>query len=148
MKAKEITDEIIMAAKKGECNFILANFANMDIVGHTGKMKETIAAAEVLDLNLGRIIKEAEKSDYVLVMTADHGNAEKMFDPKINQPHTAHTGNPVPFIVVEKELNLSGRGKLCRCRPDHLANYGCGKAESDDGRVVDRKVMFLKVEPK
>ena len=55
----------------------------MDIVGHTGKMKETIAAAEVLDLNLGRIIKEAEKSDYVLVVTADHGNAEKCLTRKL-----------------------------------------------------------------
>ena len=139
MKAKEITDEIIMAAKKRECNFILANFANMDIVGHTGKMKETIAAAEVLDLNLGRIIKEAEKSDYVLVVTADHGNAEKMFDPKINQPHTAHTGNPVPFIVVEKELNLSGRGKLADVAPTILQIMGVEKPKAMTGESLIEK---------
>ena len=120
MKAKEITDEIIMAVKKGEHNFILANFANMDIVGHTGKMKETIAAAEVLDLNLGRIIKETEKSDYVLIVTADHGNAEKIFDPKINQPHTAHTGNPVPFIIMKKDLKLTDKGRLCDVAPTIL----------------------------
>ena len=65
MKAKEITDEIIKAAQRSDYHFIVANFANMDIVGHTGKMKETIVAAEVLDLNLGRIIKETEKSDYI-----------------------------------------------------------------------------------
>ena len=90
MKAKEIAGEIITAVKKGEYYFILANFANMDMVGHTGKMKETIMAAETIDSNLGRIIKEVEGSDYILIITADHGNAEKMFDPGINQPYTAH----------------------------------------------------------
>ena len=82
MKAKEIADEIIMAVKKGECHFIVANFANMDMVGHTGKIKETITAAETIDSNLGKIIKAVEKSDYILVITADHGNAEKCLTRK------------------------------------------------------------------
>ena len=66
-----------MAIQKGEHHFIVANFANLDMVGHTGKMKEAITAAETLDSSIGRIMKEAEKSDYVLMITADHGNAEK-----------------------------------------------------------------------
>ena len=86
MKTKEIADEIITAVKNGKYHFILANLANMDIIGHTGKMKETITAAETIDLNLGRIIKEAEKSDYVLIITADHGNAEKCLTLKSISP--------------------------------------------------------------
>lgn len=120
MKAKEITDEIILAVESNEYHFIVANFANMDIVGHTGKMKETITAAETIDLNLGRIIKEVEGSDYVLIISADHGNAEKMFDPEVNQPYTAHTGNPVPFIVMEKDLKLANSGRLCDIAPTIL----------------------------
>ena len=93
----------------------------------------------MLDLNLGRIIKEAEKSDYVLVVTADHGNAEKMLTRKINQPHTAHTGNPVPFIVVEKELNLSGRGKLADVAPTILQIMGVEKPKAMTGESLIEK---------
>mgnify|MGYP001572510392 FL=1 len=120
MKAKEISDEIIAALKKREYHFILANFANMDIVGHTGKMEAAVAAAEAVDSNLGRIIKEIEDSDYVLVITADHGNAEKMFDFKNNQPYTAHTANPVPFIVMKKDLKLTSKGRLRDVAPTIL----------------------------
>lgn len=133
MKAKEITDEIITAVKNGKYNFILANFANMDIVGHTGKMKETIRAAETVDLNLGRIIKETGKGDYVLIVTADHGNAEKMFDQKVNQPYTAHTGNPVPFIIMKKDLKLANIGKLCDVAPTILQIIGIDKPKAMTG---------------
>jgi len=133
MKAREITDEIITAVKKGEYHFILANFANMDIIGHTGKMKETITAAETIDLNLGRIMKEAEKSGYILIVTADHGNAEKMFDNETNQPYTAHTGSPVPFIVMKKDLKLSGKGKLRDVAPTILEVMGIGKPKAMTG---------------
>ena len=133
MKAREITDEIITAVKKGEYHFILANFANMDIIGHTGKMKETITAAETIDLNLGRMMKEVEKSGYVLIVTADHGNAEKMFDFETKQPYTAHTENPVPFVVMKKDLKLSGKGKLCDVAPTILEVVGIGKPKAMTG---------------
>ena len=133
MKAEEITDEIITAMRKSEYDFILANFANMDIVGHTGKMKETVIAAETIDMNLGRIIKEIEKSGYVLIITADHGNAEKMFDPEANQPYTAHTGSPVPFIIMKKDLKLSGTGKLADVAPTILEIMGISKPKAMTG---------------
>ena len=139
MKAKEITNEIITAVKKGECHFIVANFANMDMVGHTGKIKETITAAETIDSNLGKIIKAVEKSDYILVITADHGNAEKMFDPETNQAHTAHTGSMVPFIVVEKGLNLSQKGKLADVAPTILQIMGVEKPKAMTGGSLIEK---------
>ena len=140
MKAKEITDEIIKAMQKCEYHFIVVNFANLDIIGHTGKMKETITAAETVDFNLGRIIKEAEKTDYALVITADHGNAEKMFDPKTNQAHTAHTGSPVPFIVVKKDLKLSEKGKLADVAPTILQIMGIEKPKAMTGvSLIERK---------
>lgn len=139
MKAEKITDEIITAVKNGEHNFILANFANMDMVGHTGKMKETIRAAETIDSNIGRIIREVEKSDYILIITADHGNAEKMFDPQINQPYTAHTGNPVPLIVMENGLKLASVGKLCDVAPTILQIMGIGKPKAMTGNSLIEK---------
>ena len=133
MKTKEITDEIITAAQKGEYDFILANFANLDIIGHTGKMKETIVAAETIDSSLGRIIKEVENSRYVFMITADHGNAEMMFDPQTGQSHTAHTGNPVPFIVMKKDLKLSVKGSLRDIAPTILEIMGAGKPKAMTG---------------
>ena len=96
-------------------------------------MKETITAAETIDSNLGRIIKEAEKSDYVLIVTADHGNAEKMFDSKINQPYTAHTGNTVPFIIMKKDLKLADKGSLCDIAPTILQIMGLEKPKAMTG---------------
>jgi len=136
MKAKEITDEIVMAMQKGDYHFIVANFANLDIVGHTGKMKETIMAAETIDLNLGRMMKEVEKSDYVLIITADHGNAEKIFDLETKQPYTAHTGNPVPFIVMKKDLKLSGKGRLCDVAPTILEIMGLDAPKAMTGESL------------
>lgn len=130
MKAKEITDEAISAIQKNEYDFIVANFANLDMVGHSGKMNETIKAVETIDFNLGRIIKEVEKAGCVLMVTADHGNAEKMFDPKTNQAHTAHTGSPVPFIVMKKDLKLSESGKLANVAPTILQIMGLEKPEA------------------
>lgn len=133
MKAKEIADEIIKAMQKNEYHFIVANFANLDVVGHAGKMKEAVVATETVDFNLGRITKEAEKGDYALVITADHGNAEKMFDTKTNQAHTAHTGSPVPFIVMKKDLKLADKGSLCDVAPTVLQIMGIEKPEAMTG---------------
>ncbi|MEK7130828.1 MAG: 2,3-bisphosphoglycerate-independent phosphoglycerate mutase [Patescibacteria group bacterium] len=133
MKAKEITEEIMSAMQKGEHHFIVANFANLDMVGHGGKMKEAITAVETVDSSIGRIMKEVEKSDYVLIITADHGNAEKMFDPKTNQAHTAHTGNPVPFIMMKKDLKLFGSGKLADIAPTILQIMNIEKPKAMTG---------------
>jgi len=139
MKAKEIADEIINAIQKENYGFIVANFANLDMVGHTGKIKEAVIATETVDFNLGRIIKEAEKKDYVLIVTADHGNAEKMFDLKTNQSHTAHTGSPVPFIIMKKDLKLSVKGKLADVAPTILEIMGIGKPKAMTGKSLIEK---------
>ena len=95
-----------------------------------------VVAAETVDFNLGRIMKEAEKSGYVLIVTADHGNAEKMFDLETKQPYTAHTGNPVPFVVMKKDLKLSVKGSLRDIAPTILEIRGIGKPKAMTGESL------------
>ena len=106
MKAKEISNEAISAMKNNKYDFILVNFANSDMVGHSGKINETIKAIEAVDIELGRIFKIAQENNYVLIITSDHGNAEKMFDLEIETIHTAHTNNKVPFIIASNDFNI------------------------------------------
>ncbi len=83
----------------------MINYANADMVGHTGNFEATIKAIECLDEQIDLLYEQVvEKMDGTLIITADHGNAEVMFDIKINQPKTAHTNNPVPFLLINKEL--------------------------------------------
>ncbi|PWM45878.1 MAG: 2,3-bisphosphoglycerate-independent phosphoglycerate mutase [Clostridiales bacterium] len=107
MKAAEVTDKIIEAIKSNEYGFIRANYPNGDMVGHTGNFQAAVIAVEAVDLCLARVLKALEdKDDYVLLITADHGNADEMYEKakegKPIKPKTAHTLNPVPFIVVDK----------------------------------------------
>ena len=76
------------------------------MVGHSGKINETIKAIEAVDIELGRIFKIAQENNYVLIITSDHGNAEKMFDLEIETIHTAHTNNKVPFIIASNDFNI------------------------------------------
>jgi 2,3-bisphosphoglycerate-independent phosphoglycerate mutase len=107
MRAKEITDEAIRAIESQKYGFALINYANADMVGHSGNIEATVRAVEEVDSSLGRIystIKQMKTGRRpVVFITADHGNAEKMFDPLTGQPHTAHTSNPVPLILVSEE---------------------------------------------
>lgn len=112
MKAIEISNEAIAAIEKGKYDFILVNFANPDMVGHSGKINETIKAVETVDAELGKILKIAQENNYILMITADHGNAEKMFDLETEKYHTAHTNNKVPFIVVSDDFNMEKENKL------------------------------------
>ena len=100
MSAGEITDRLVEQLARPELLGYVVNYANADMVGHTGKLAETIRAVETLDACLARVERAVRERNAVLVMTADHGNAEKMLDPKTGQPHTAHTTNPVPFVLV------------------------------------------------
>ena len=102
MSAPGVTDVLCGAIAEGDHDFILCNFANGDMVGHTGSMKATIAAVEVVDRCMGRVLKAAHDSGARLLVTADHGNCEMMIDPETGGPHTAHTTSPVPFIVVDE----------------------------------------------
>lgn len=106
MKSADITDAVIEAAASGKYDFIRCNFPNGDMVGHTGSMPATIVAVESVDLGLARLVKAADELGFILVITADHGNADEMLekDKKGNiQPRTAHSLNPVPFIIYDSE---------------------------------------------
>jgi len=106
MKSAEITDKLIEAIETGEFAFIRVNFPNGDMVGHTGNFNATKIAVEAVDLCLARIIKSVDKAGAILIITADHGNADEMYEKsnsKILKVKTAHTLNPVPFIIYEKK---------------------------------------------
>jgi 2,3-bisphosphoglycerate-independent phosphoglycerate mutase len=126
MSAPGVTDVLCAAIEKGDHDFILCNYANGDMVGHTGSIPATIAAVETVDQCLARVLKTAARDGARLMVTADHGNCEMMIDPETGGPHTAHTTNPVPFIVVDPdgENPLRPGGALCDVGPTLLAMLG------------------------
>jgi 2,3-bisphosphoglycerate-independent phosphoglycerate mutase len=108
MSAAGIADAVIHAIEKGEFDAIIMNFANADMVGHSGKLEPTIKAVETVDECLGRIFQALRPRGGAWIITADHGNAETMIDPVTGGPHTYHTTNPVPFVLVSED----GRAQL------------------------------------
>jgi len=104
MSAPEITREL--TSRLPNYDFIVVNFANPDMVGHTGNLKATIKACEVVDLCLGKVVKEALANKFVVVITADHGNAEQMLNANTGEPDTGHTINPVPLVIVANDPNF------------------------------------------
>ncbi len=110
MKAEAITDRLISEMDKGKYDFILCNLPNADVVGHTGNMKATVKAVEIVDECLGRIYEHVGKSGDILVICSSHGKAEEMYDDKAEAPVLRNTVNPVPFIVVDRE-------RPCRLKP-------------------------------
>ena len=102
MSAFKITDKLLRAIDRREANVFIVNFANADMVGHTGKLDKTIEACQYVDTCLGWITKAMSSARGTTLITADHGNAELMIDPKTGQPHTAHTTNPVPFHLIDE----------------------------------------------
>jgi 2,3-bisphosphoglycerate-independent phosphoglycerate mutase len=117
-------------------DFMLCNFANTDMVGHTGSIPAAILAAETVDACLGRILEAAVKGNAQLIITADHGNADVMIDPETGEPHTAHTTNPVPLVVVGagQALPLRSGGALCDVGPTALALLGLPLPPEMSGR--------------
>jgi 2,3-bisphosphoglycerate-independent phosphoglycerate mutase len=103
MSAAGVTDVLCKAILSREHDFILVNYANGDMVGHTGVIPATIKAVETVDACLARVLDAASKVDARVIVTADHGNCEMMIDPATGGPHTAHTTNPVPIIVVDPD---------------------------------------------
>ena len=108
MSAPAITDQLVASLTKGHYDVIICNFANADMVGHTGNLEATVTAVSTLDLCLARIIVAVEKAGGTAVITADHGNAELMWNAERNGPHTAHTTNPVPLLLINRDIR--GRG--------------------------------------
>jgi 2,3-bisphosphoglycerate-independent phosphoglycerate mutase len=126
MSAAGVTDALVKGITSQEFDFILCNYANADMVGHSGSIPATIKAVETVDQSLARVLKAAEASGMRLIVTADHGNAEMLIDPETGGPHTAHTTNPVPFVVVdwEQETPLRSGGALCDVAPTILSMLG------------------------
>jgi 2,3-bisphosphoglycerate-independent phosphoglycerate mutase len=126
MSAEGVTDALCDGISSGEQDFILCNYANADMVGHSGSIPATIKAVETVDQCLSRVLKAAESAGMRLIVTADHGNAEMMIDPETGGPHTAHTTNPVPFVIVDwdQEQRLRSGGALCDVAPTILSMLG------------------------
>jgi 2,3-bisphosphoglycerate-independent phosphoglycerate mutase len=124
MRAEAIADAIVKAIMDGTFDLIVSNFANADMVGHSGKLEPTIRAIEAIDAQLGRIYKAVKEKNGSWLITADHGNAEQMVDLVTGAPHTAHTTNPVPLIYVAEAAShyrLRADGSLRDISPTLLA---------------------------
>ena len=123
MSAAGIAQAVVKAVEGGTFDVLIVNFANADMVGHSGKIEPTIKAVETVDACLGEIEKAVRRKGGALLITADHGNAEMMIDPATGGPHTAHTTNPVPFIVVSennRQFTLRPDGSLRDISPTIL----------------------------
>ena len=129
MSAFEIRDYIIPELNKKEVDFVCLNFANGDMVGHTGVMEAAIKACEAVDKCVEDVVNSALENDYTTIIIADHGNCETMINPD-GTPHTAHTTNPVPLILVDKELKSIKDGVLGDVAPTILKLMGIEKPES------------------
>src|SRR6266700_8383189 len=126
MSAQGITDTVVNAIEKNEFDAIIMNYANADMVGHSGKLEAAIKAVEAVDAGLARIYQALKPRGGVWIITADHGNAETMIDPVGGGPHTYHTTNPVPLIVVsdDDKLRLKPGGSLRDIAPTMLGALG------------------------
>jgi len=121
MSAPELTDKAVAAINSGKYDLIVLNFANPDMVGHTGSLPAAIKAVETVDAGLGRIVEAIEKAGGALLVTADHGNCEMMRDPQTGGPHTAHTTNPVPLMLFGgRNRGLVAEGRLADIAPTLL----------------------------
>lgn len=128
MSAPELTDKAVEAITSGKYDLIVLNFANADMVGHTGSIPAAVKAVETVDTGLGRIAKAIEQMGGALLVTADHGNAEMMVDPETGGPHTAHTLNPVPLILMGAGNRIVVReGRLADIAPTLLELMGLPK---------------------
>ena len=138
MSAYEVTDKVCEALENDKYDVVILNFANTDMVGHTGSLQAAIKAVEAVDECVGKIVKIIEEKKGNLLITADHGNAEQMIDYKTGEPHTAHTTNPVPIILVtdNKEYKLKENGKLADLAPTMLDLMGINKPQEMTGESL------------
>ena len=120
MSAYEVTDKVVEAINSKKYDCIILNYANPDMVGHTGNLEAAIKAIETIDECVERVVEAVEAQDGVLLITADHGNAEQMIDYKTGEPHTAHTTNPVPLILVGMDNAKLKQGRLADLAPTML----------------------------
>ncbi len=135
MSAEGVTDVAVNAIEKRDFDVIVMNYANADMVGHSGKFAPTVRAVETVDAGLGRIYEALKTKGGRWIITADHGNAETMIDPVTKGPHTYHTTNPVPLIIVDEEKRpLRGGGSLQDIAPTILGMFGVAQPKEMTGR--------------
>lgn len=138
MSEPELTDKAVEAIGSGQYDLIILNFANPDMVGHTGSLVAAVRAVEAVDAGLGRIMDAIEAAGGALLVTADHGNCELMRDPVTGGPHTAHTTNPVPVVLMDGAGGIAD-GRLADVAPTLLALLGVEQPAEMTGRsLLDR----------
>ena len=140
MSAVEVTKNVVEAIRAKKYDAIILNYANPDMVGHTGSLEATIKALEVIDNCIGEVVKAIEEQNGYLIITADHGNAEQMIDYKTGEPHTAHTTNDVPLVLIGKENIKLKSGKLCDLVPTMLELMEIEQPEEMTGVSLIEKV--------
>ena len=152
MSAPEVTDKLVEAIGSGKFDLIVVNYANPDMVGHTGNLDAAIKAVEAVDACLGRLMEAVKKAGGALLVTADHGNAEQMYDEKSHQPHTAHTLNRVPALLFNAPANVRSlaRRQAGRRRAHHAGPDGPAAARGNDrpfAAVRDRRARVVLAAP-
>ena len=135
MSAPEVSEKLNEAVRSGKYDVVIVNFANCDMVGHTGIIPAAVKAVETVDECVGSLVQAVLDVDGVLFVTADHGNADKMLDEN-DEPFTAHTTNPVPFIVVNYPCKLREGGKLCDIAPTMLKVMGLAQPKEMTGESI------------
>jgi 2,3-bisphosphoglycerate-independent phosphoglycerate mutase len=129
MSAFELTNALVPELENGTVDFVCLNFANGDMVGHTGVMEAAIKACEAVDKCVEKVITTALENNYTTILIADHGNCETMINPD-GTPHTAHTTNPVPIILIDKDLKTIKDGILGDIAPTILDLIGINKPKA------------------
>ena len=128
MSAAEVTDNVLREIESGEFDVIIMNYANADMVGHTGFLDVAIKAIETIDACAGRVVEAIRARGGAVIITADHGNAEQMVDPETGQPFTAHTANLVPLLLIsDYRGKLRSGGSLQDIAPTMLGLLGVAK---------------------
>ena len=135
MSAVEVCDKVCEAIKSGKYDVVILNFANCDMVGHTGVFGAAVKAVETVDTCVGRVEDAVREMEGVMLLTADHGNADRMVDTD-GSPFTAHTTNPVPFAVIGKECTLREGGKLCDISPTIIKLLNLPQPTEMDGKSI------------
>jgi 2,3-bisphosphoglycerate-independent phosphoglycerate mutase len=137
MSAAEVADEVIAAMQSEQFAFIVVNFANGDMVGHTAVRAAIIEAVEALDREVGRVLASAISLGYAVVLTADHGNCDEMVDPATGKPHTQHSNHPVPCLVIDGGVQSLARGQnLSAIAPTVLQLMGVSQPAAITGKSV------------
>jgi 2,3-bisphosphoglycerate-independent phosphoglycerate mutase len=139
MSEPKVADAVVSAIRSGKYDFVLVNFANPDMVGHTGKLQPAIEAVEAVDRGVGAIVEATRAMGGAVLVTSDHGNCELMRDPVTGAPHTAHTLNPVPLLYVDdahRDARLRPGGRICDVAPTMLELLGIPAPAAMTGRSL------------